>query len=200
MLAMDWAENKSPHELQQFDFVFLIALKNVSKNIPLEEVILQQHGRMKTMGVTKEQIRSFIRQKRVLILLDEYDEYKKGTNTDIDNAITETLGNCFVLVTSRPGEYMKKSDKDQMDGEVVITGFSKEAIWECSTRYLESTEKSKDFLQKCEKSKVDDMDRLYYWCCAFCTMQRKVYQREKQTLCLASLKCTSTEQGGDFQR
>ena len=162
MLAMDWAENKSPNELQQFDFVFLIALKNVSKNIPLEEVILQQHGRMKTVGVTKEQIRSFIRQKRVLILLDGYDEYKKGTNTDIDNAITETLGNCFILVTSRPGEYMKKSDKDQMDGEVVITGFSKEAIWGCSTRYLESTEKSKDFLQKCEKSKVDDMDRLYY--------------------------------------
>ena len=40
---MDWAEDKFPTELEQFDFVFLVALKNVSKNIPLEELILQQH-------------------------------------------------------------------------------------------------------------------------------------------------------------
>ena len=128
MLAMDWAEDKAPTELQQFDFVFLVALKNVSKNIPLEEVILQQHGKMRTMGVSKEQIKKFIREKRALILFDGYDEYRKGTNTDIDNAITDSLGSCFILVTSRPGEYMKKPDRDQMDGEVQITGFSDEAV------------------------------------------------------------------------
>ena len=127
MLAMDWADGKSD-ELQQFDSLFFISLKNVSQNIPLDEVILQQHNRMRTMGVQKEQIKSFIYEKRSLILLDGYDEYKKGTNADIDNAITHSMGNCFILVTSRPGDYMKKSDRDQMDGEVQITGFSRDAI------------------------------------------------------------------------
>ena len=119
MLAMDWAEGKAPSELRQFDFVFLIALKNVHKNIPLEEIILQQHGRMRSMGVSKEQIKSFIQNKKVLILLDGYDEYGKGTNTDIDNAITDSLGRCFLIVTSRPGDYMKKPDRDQMDRELL---------------------------------------------------------------------------------
>ena len=149
MLAMDWAEDKAPAELQQFDFVFLVALKNVSKNIPLEEIILQQHGKMRTMGVSKEHIKKIIREKRALILFDGYDEYMKGTNTDIDNAITNSLGSCFMLVTSRPGDYMKKPDRDQMDGEVQITGFSYEAIRECSTKYLGDEERSKDFISKC---------------------------------------------------
>ena len=160
MLAMDWAENKAPSELQQFDLVFLIALKNVSKNIPLEEIILQQNGRMRNMGVSKEKIKSLIQNKKVLILLDGYDEYRKGTNTDIDNAITDSLGGCFILVTSRPGDYMKKSDKDQLDGEVQITGFSYEAIEECSTKYLGNKQRSDDFLEKCNKSAVDDLLRI----------------------------------------
>ena len=160
MLAMDWAEDKAPSELQQFEFVFLIALKNVSKNVPLEEVILQQHGRMRNMGVSKEQIKSFIQKKKVLILLDGYDEYKKGTNTDIDNAITHSLGSCFLLVTSRPGDYMKKPDRDQMDGEVQITGFSAEAIKECSTKYLGNEQRSEDFQYKCWQSGIRELLRI----------------------------------------
>ena len=157
MLALDWAEDKAPSELQQFEFVFLIALKNVSKNIPLEEIILQQHGRMRNMGVSKEQIKSFIQKKKVLILLDGYDEYRKGTNTDIDSAITDTLGDCFLLVTSRPGDYMKTPDRDQMDGEVQISGFGCKAIEECSAKYLGNKQRSDDFLEKCNESEVDDL-------------------------------------------
>ena len=160
MLAMDWAEDKAACELQQFDFVFLIALKNVHKNIPLEEIILQQHGRMRSMGVSKEKIKSFIHKKKFLILLDGYDEYSKGTNTDIDNAITDTLGGCFLLVTSRPGDYMKKPDRDQMDGEVQISGFGRNAMEECSAKYLGNKQISDDFLEKCNESEVDDLLRI----------------------------------------
>ena len=160
MLAMDWGEDKAPAELQQFDFVFLIALKNVSKNIPLEEIILQQHGRMRNMGISKEKIKSFIQEKKVLILLDGYDEYRKGTNTDIDNAITDTLGSCFILVTSRPGDYMKKPDRDQMDRELQITGFSDEAVKECSTKYLENEQRSEDFQHKCSQSGIRELLRI----------------------------------------
>ena len=152
MLAMDWAEGKAPTELQQFDFVFLIALKNVNKNIPLEEIILQQHGRMKTMGASREQIKKFIREKRTLIMFDGYDEYQRGTNLDIDNAISDSLGSCFLLVTFRPGDYMKKPDRDQMDGELRITGFSYVAIEECAAKYLGSKQGSDDLLTKCNES------------------------------------------------
>ena len=157
MLAMDWAEDKAPSELQQFDFIFLIALKNVNKNIPLEEIILQQHGRMRNMGVSKEQIKSLIQNKKILILLDGYDEYRKGTNNDIDSAITDSLGGCFLLVTSRLGDYMKKPDRDQMDGEMQITGFSDEAVKECSTKYLENEQRSEDFQHKCRQSGIREL-------------------------------------------
>ena len=177
MLAMDWAEDKAPIELQQFEFVFLIALKNVNKNIPLEEIILQQHGRMRNMGVSKEQIKSFIQKKKVLILLDGYDEYRKGTNTDIDSAITDTLGGCFLLVTSRPGDYMKTPDRDQMDGEVQISGFGRKAIEECSAKYLGNKQRSDDFLEKCNESEVDDLLYIPIVLLMLCVR----FQREKQT-------------------
>ena len=52
---------------------------------------------------------------------------------------------------------MKKPDRDQMDGEVQITGFSDEAVRECSTKYLENEQRSKDFLAKCDESEVGDL-------------------------------------------
>ena len=106
---------------------------------------------------SRNKSRNSFRDKRALILFDGYDEYRKGTNTDIDNAITDSLGSCFILVTSRPGDYMKKSDRDQMDGEIQITGFSDEAIEECATKYLGNKKRSDDFLDKCEESGVDDL-------------------------------------------
>ena len=177
MLAMDWAEGKALAELQQFDLVFLIALKNVNKNIPLEEIILQQHGRMRNMGVSKEQIKSFIQKKKVLILLDGYDEYRKGTNTDIDSTITDSLGGCFILVNSRPGDYMKKPDRDQMDGEVQITGFSAEAIKECSTKYLGNEQRSEDFQYKCWQSGIRELLRIPIVLLMLC-----VFYHAKETL------------------
>ena len=60
-------------------------------------------------------------------MFDGYDEYKKGTNTQIDDAISDTIGDCFILVTSRPGDYMNKDDSKQMDVEIHIVGLSQES-------------------------------------------------------------------------
>ena len=153
MLAMDWAEDNTAAELitkgtrldsdskanlKNFDFVFLIQLNKVNSNIPLEEVIIQQHSRLKSKNVPRDQIATVLQREKVLLLFDGYDEYKKGTNTAIDDAITNTIGNCFVIVTSRPGDYMEKSDVEQMDGEIQITGLSEENIEKCATGYLQS--------------------------------------------------------------
>ena len=147
---MDWAEGDATAGLKDFDFVFLIQLSRVDSNIPLEDVIIQQHIRLKSKHVPKEQISAILQQKKVLLLFDGYDEYKKGTNTAIDDAITNTIGNCFVIVTSRPGDYMEKSDVDQMDGEIQITGLSEENIEKCAIGYLQSLLASCSDKKSCE--------------------------------------------------
>ena len=43
---------------------------------------------------------------RVLLMLDGYDEYTPGTNKDIDRAKQSKVGNCFVILTSRTGDYL----------------------------------------------------------------------------------------------
>ena len=63
--------------------------------------------------------------------MDGYDEYKLGTNIEIDTALDKTIGNCFLFLTSRPG-YIEQTTKDKMDGEVTIEGFSAENIKKCS--------------------------------------------------------------------
>ena len=75
-------------------------------------------------------------------------QHKPGTNDDIDSAIESTIGNCFLILTSRPGDYLSKSIRDQMDGEIVIEGFSNKNIEKCSIKYLDSKEKSKEMLEQ----------------------------------------------------
>ena len=87
-------------------------------------------------------------------MLDGYDEYKPGTNEDIDSAIESTIGNCFLILTSRPGDYLCKSIRDKMDGEIVIEGFSKKKIRKCSTEYLQSKEASAEMLRQAKKTGI----------------------------------------------
>ena len=151
MLAIDWAENKGPPELQQFHFVFFISLRDVDDNIPLEEVVIKQHGRFKARQVPKEHVKAVLdgsSNNQVLLLFDGYDEYKKGTNSDIDKAITDTIGDCFLIITSRPGEYMDKTDQDQMDGEIKIKGLSPTIIKEYALKFLSSQILYEDMLNK----------------------------------------------------
>ena len=105
ILASDWAssENQSNrcHRLDQFNFIFLIELGYVNDNSSLEKIIIKQHG-LRGDCVTESQIRCILRgtdESRVLIILDGYDEYKKGTNEDIDAAIEDTIGDCFLILT-----------------------------------------------------------------------------------------------------
>ena len=163
MLAMDWAEDKAPSELQQFDFVFVIALRDVDSNIPLENVVLRQHGRLQGKKVPLSHIIQILDGStdcKALLLLDGYDEYQKGTNHDIDNAISNTCGDCFIIVTSRPGDFMNKDDRDQMDGEIKIKGLSEESIREYANIYLESEEKCKILLERAHHAGIYELLRI----------------------------------------
>ena len=71
---MDWAENKAPPELQQFDFVFLISLRDINNNDSLGNIVIKQHRRFKAMDVPQSHVQTILEGNlKVLLLLDGCD-------------------------------------------------------------------------------------------------------------------------------
>ena len=152
MLSVKYA-NKS-EEMKDFDFVFTVRLKYVEKHLSLPGLIVKQHEKLKSQHVT--QIRAILEGKtkhKVAFLLDGYDEYKWGTNKDIDEAIESGIGNCFLLLTSRPG-YVEKDIQDRMDGAVRINGFSPKKIRECCNLYLGSEEQTDKLIKQAQEAEL----------------------------------------------
>ena len=118
---------------------------------------------MKAKRVSAENIKSILEgtaKCKVLIMLDGYDEYQKGTNTDIDDAISDTMQDCFIIITSRPGDYMSKDDQDQMDGEIQIVGLSKKSIQECASKYLQNEGRASDLLEQTKEAEINELLRI----------------------------------------
>ena len=133
-----------------FDFVFLIPLRNVDENCSLAELVADEHH-LEREDV--QLVQSILRGKsnhRVLLLLDGYDEYTPGTNTELDRAIEKTIGKCFLILTSRPKDQKDFTIKirNKMAGEVEIRGFSEENIKKCCSKYLGSEEEADKFLKE----------------------------------------------------
>ncbi len=97
-LALSWADGTSP-ELSKFDFVFHIALRFVKDARPLEDVIVGQHSALKGNDVAPEEVKNILSgrtKSKVLLLLDGYDEYKEGTNANIDDALKKQSAELLV--------------------------------------------------------------------------------------------------------
>ena len=155
--------------VNRFDFMFLIRLRNVTKNSTLAELIVAQHGKLENNDI--ELIDIILRGKtghKVLLMLDGYDEYRPGTNAQVDRAIQYSIGNCFLIVTSRPelpfcdGHYLPKEIRDSVDFELTIEGFSHDSIRKCCTQYLasperESPERSEILLQQATRVGIDNL-------------------------------------------
>ena len=126
----------------------------------LAQIIKSQHNLRKVKTEHLDPILEGKTKHKVLLLLDGYDEYRKGTNEEIDDAIENKVGNCFLILTSRPGNdsgdrtFVSKKVRDRMDGELVIEGFSPENIEKCSIQYLLSEENSKIFLAQAEETEL----------------------------------------------
>ena len=141
-------DDHSPADTLQnrFDYVFLVPLKHVNFDISLEQVILQEHE-LENQNITPDEIKAVLNRSKCLLIFDGYDEYRKGTNSDIDAAISGSKGQCFVLITSRP-DYMDKWDKRKLDVEIQNNGLGARSIEDCTQRYFDDKEKTKDFLKK----------------------------------------------------
>ena len=124
-LALGWADG-TLKEMEKFQFVFHIALKLVKQNIPIEDIIIAQHRALEANNVQPAEIKSILddhKDGKLLLLIDGYDEYKKGINEDIDKAINrKKLWNRWLILTSRETPEMKQIASD-MDAEAEIHGF-----------------------------------------------------------------------------
>ncbi len=163
ILASDWATLDQHEVMKGFKFVFLIKLRNIdkkSKEDPLETVILDQHGSLKTEGISPTEIKSIVhREKGILMLLDGLDEYTMGTNRATDNLIRHGHANYLTLLSSRPG-YFLKPIKDTSHEEVTITGFDDKNIEKCATQFLKSSQKCLNFLAEARRAGVYELLRV----------------------------------------
>ena len=91
---------------------------------------------------------------KVLLMFDGYDNYVRGTNADIDSAIENTIGDCFLIVTAQTGSGNGYSDvidlaiRKSFDAELKIAGLDKDRIRESVTSYLEDETKAQTFIQE----------------------------------------------------
>ena len=143
--------------------MFIISLRNVNADKSLAQVIIDQHELDKE---DREYIQALLSRKtkqKVLLLLDGYDEYTAGTNKALDKTIESGVGNCFVILTSRPGTddsgnktYVSKEIRDKMDGEVGIDGFNEESKKLFCAEFFGNKQESKKLLQKAWKKLSPD--------------------------------------------
>ncbi len=158
MLALDWAES-TREDLNLFTFVFLVSLRHVDANQPLEHIIMEQHGRLKTEGITESEMKGIMKGKAgpIMLLIDGYDEYTKGTNRHIDDLLFHGRDNCLVILSSRPGDFLKPI-KGQRNEEVTISGFSYENITRCADQYLGSVQECDKLLAQAEQANIHGME------------------------------------------
>ena len=105
---------------------------------------------MKANKVNPAEIRSVLdgdTRNKVLLLIDGHDKYS-GCNSDIDDAIKkEQLWNCWIILTSRETEDVKKL-KENMDAEVEVKGFDGQSVEKYMILSLGSEEKKSELLTK----------------------------------------------------
>ena len=163
-------DSATTSRLSDLDFVFLIRLRYVNKVSSLPEIIIAQHDKLEPENT--EVIRAIVKGKtkhKVLLLMDGYDEYQPGTNKEIDKAIDATVGNCLLVLTSRPG-YLKKQIRNKMDGEIMIEGFSQHNMVKCSELFLGTKEKREAMIQQVKNSGIEDLLKVPIILLMVCTL------------------------------
>ena len=157
VIAMEWAEGKN-EVLNQYDFMFVVPLREVKGNETLEELILANHGGLLGNECPVDLITTLLHSntQRVLVIFDGYDEYTPGTNKYIDSVIMKsTLWNSCMLMTSRSCDKLLPV-RDSMDAEAEILGFSDEKVKMFVEKYL-GKKKLASFIGQAKKRGITDL-------------------------------------------
>ena len=151
------SDGSASDRIAMFDFVFVVWLRYVDKVSSLPELIVAQHDKLDSDDINHLNYLVKGRTKhKVLLLMDGYDEYKPGANKEVDKAIDSTTGNCFLILTSRPG-YLNKQSRNKMDGEIIIEGFSKINIRRYTELNLGGKEKCDILLEQAKETGIDNL-------------------------------------------
>ena len=153
---MEWANCKN-EVLKQYDFVFVIPLRDVKGNETLETLILANHDGLSGNSCPLEWITALLSgdHHKVLVIFDGYDEYTPGTNKYVDKAITRnSLWNSCMMMTSRSCD--KLPVRDFMDAEAQILGFSDKSIKIFVENYL-GKDKLREFMTQAKKRGITDL-------------------------------------------
>ena len=165
--ANDWAHHKTvnksdvthPASFESFDLIFLIRLRHVTDDAPLETIIAQQHELSTTQEKGVKDILDGNMKCKVLFCFDGYDEYQPGINKAIDRAICAPNANYNVLVSSRPGQYVSRTVIGQMNFQVQLEGFKEDEIRKCTKDYLGKPTEAEEFLRNLENG-LDDLKKI----------------------------------------
>ena len=153
-VAITWADGKS-EQLNKFHFTFHIALKQVKSNIPVENIIIEQHVDLKGNKVAPEDIRKILEGQspgNILLIMDGHDEYKLGSNSDIDDIVMKRkFGNCLIILMSRGIEQITEV-QNYMDVEAEIRGFNSSNVTAYITQSLGSAADCDELLKQAESS------------------------------------------------
>ena len=125
----------------------------------LAEVIIAEHDQLG--DADKQMVQALLQDKtghKVLLLIDGYDEYKKGTNRDIDRVIETGLPNGLLILTSRPGTdsgdgtYVSQQIKNKMAAEFIIDGFDGKSLQKYCEQYFNSEKEAERLLKQAEET------------------------------------------------
>lgn len=135
---------------EQFDWVFLIPLRNISKNnifdkdfdevliSILEKECLKLGPGQKLTKYERKLFLQAIKHHKILLLLDGYDEFNLSKDFELEDFLEYLLNSSHYIITSRPYQF-RITDKDCQHLEIM--GFNLSAIEEYIDKKYEQTNK-----------------------------------------------------------
>ena len=185
--ANEWAQHETVdksdatrmEKIKSFDLIFLVRLRNVTSNDPLEIIIAEQHELFEEQENQLKSILDGTIKYKVLLCLDGYDEYTPGTNEAIDQTIWSPNENYSLLVTSRPGQYVSRSVISQMNYQLQLDGFQDDEIKKCTEDYLGKVEETQKFIESLKDTGLKDLKKsqLFFSCCCSCMANKTLCRK-----------------------
>ncbi len=132
----------------------------MNTGISLPRIILDQHQGLAGNNVTEHEISVLLNRKyrsNILVLIDGFDEYRTGTNDQIDLVLKGSgLWNSWIILTSRPFDQVDLI-KHNFDAEASITGFNYNNINAYASKFLDDVEIGKNFVDTAKQNQILDI-------------------------------------------
>ncbi|XP_068685950.1 NACHT, LRR and PYD domains-containing protein 6-like [Montipora foliosa] len=167
-------EDKQAAVLGRFKLVVFVNLKEVSKCQSLKDVIYNSKLFAREDKWLVEGLLSYItnHQDEVLLLLDGYDEYHSGQESQIFDIFSgKELRDCCVLITSRISKAGELQEFQDLLAE--ITGFSEEDKLTYITRQLGDKRDARHLYDHLKENKLKDLAKVPLLLLFFCTLWKK---------------------------